>query len=89
MDNKEEKFQVPAKPWGDKEIKFLNANQEHLDKKTLAELGIGGAQDSEVKVLGIKDHKPEKPEVKAPDAKEEGEKRDAEAKKEKEEKKGK
>ena len=40
MANKE-KIEVPAKPWGDKEIKFLNANQRDLDKKTLAELGLG------------------------------------------------
>jgi uncharacterized membrane protein len=33
-------FEVPAKPWGDKEIKFLMANQPLLDNETKAELGL-------------------------------------------------
>lgn len=33
-------FQIPAKPWGDKEIKFLMAHEVLLDNKIRAELGL-------------------------------------------------
>lgn len=34
------KFELPALPWGDKEIKFLLANQPELDAKTREKLGL-------------------------------------------------
>lgn len=46
MANKE-KFEVPAKPWGDAEIKLLVVNREKLNKKTLKELGLGPVEEVE------------------------------------------
>lgn len=36
-------FQLPARPWGDAEIKSLKANAHLLDDETRAELGLGPA----------------------------------------------
>ena len=35
-----QKFQVPAKPWGDKEVKMLMAHQDILSDDVRAELGL-------------------------------------------------
>lgn len=41
-----EGFNVPAKPWGDKEIKFLMANVSQLDNETRVELGLAEVEDA-------------------------------------------
>ena len=41
-----EKFQIPAKPWGDAEIKTLMANQASLDNETRAELGLAPSEEA-------------------------------------------
>lgn len=39
-------FQLPARPWGDKEIKFLMAHEALLDNETRAELGLKASADA-------------------------------------------
>lgn len=34
-------FTIPARPWGEADIKFLMANQDLLDNETRVELGLG------------------------------------------------
>lgn len=41
----ENSFVIPARPWGEAEVKFLVANADLLDEETRAELGLGGATE--------------------------------------------
>lgn len=36
----EESFTIPARPWGEADVKFLTANAHLLDEETKAELGL-------------------------------------------------
>jgi hypothetical protein len=39
-------FEVPARPWGEKEIKFLRAHEALLDNDLRAELGLKVSEDA-------------------------------------------
>lgn len=58
-------FKIPAKPWGDAEIKQLMAHKDELDEDTRAEIGLDAAPKTEpdtVITTGIPGYEARKPE---------------------------